>query len=171
LKQLPVFTTADKRHFYNRKKYINHEIVKIMQLKLLFQNWTRIAATLLLAGALAWTAKLSVIIATNGKVITSGAAALFMQIGIVLLLIGSTGFGTWLAAKRQTFLRILAIVLSPAFLVASVYLLSSFVVPLFQNSAVWYAQQEVPIALAVIVSGTLGIFLHKRNRLAVSTSK
>lgn len=132
-----------------------------MQLHLLFSKWTKVAALLLMGGALAWAIKLSVIIATNGQVITTGAAALFMKIGLLLLLIGSTGIGNRLSVNRVPVLRVIAIIVSPLFLIAPIFLFSFIAGPLFKNSSLWYAQQEAPIAVAVAVSLIIGFLLYK----------
>jgi hypothetical protein len=132
-----------------------------MQKRLLFQKWTKTAGLLLMGGALAWAIKLSVIISTNGRIIDTGAAALFMKIGLVLLLIGSTGIGSWLSYHRTLLLRIIAIVISPALLFGILLLFGTFVSPLAKTIDVWYAQQEAPIALAVILCLAIGFLLYK----------
>ena len=135
-----------------------------MQLKLLFSKWTQVAGLLLIGGALAWTIKLGVIISTNGRIIDTGAAALFMKIGLVMLLIGSTGVGNRLSLNRALLLRILAIILSPVVVFGSLILLGTFITPLFKNIDVWYAQQEAPIALAVIFNLAIGYILYRSHK-------
>jgi hypothetical protein len=137
-----------------------------MQPQLLFSKWTKVAALLLMGGALAWTIKLSVIISTNGQVIDTGAAALFMKIGLFLLLIGSTGIGNRLSENRVPFLRVIAILISPLFLIAPIFLFSFLTGPLVKNSSLWYAQQEAPIAVAVVVSLIIGLLLYKSYKPA-----
>lgn len=132
-----------------------------MQLRSLFSRWTQVAGLLLMGGALAWTIKLCIIIATNGRIINTGAAALLMKIGIVLLLVGSTGIGNRLSRNRALWLRIISIILSPIVVFGLLILISTFIVPLFQHIDLWYAQQEAPIALAVIVCMPIGYILYK----------
>ncbi|WP_225000299.1 hypothetical protein [Cesiribacter sp. SM1] len=136
-----------------------------MQLKLLFSKWTQVAALLLIGGAVAWTIKLGVIIATNGRIIDTGAAALFMKVGLLLLLIGSTGIGNQLSLNRTLMLRIAAIIFSPV-VAAGLFLLFAMITkpllnPLLNNSGVWYAQQEAPIALAVVFFLSMGCLLYR----------
>jgi lipoprotein signal peptidase len=137
-----------------------------MEVKNLFKHWTKVAAILLMAGALAWTIKLIIIISTNGRIIDTGAAAFLMKAGIFLLAIGSTGIGFRLSENKPTWLRILAILLSPI-LVFAVFLLIAQIVtplvvsPLLEGTKVWYAQQEAPIGLAVMFFLTLGVLLFK----------
>ena len=132
-----------------------------MQLKSFFSQWTKVAALLLIGGAVAWIIKLGVIVSTNGAVIDTGAAALFMKIGLVLLLIGSTGIGNRLSKNRQPFLRIIAIVLSPVILIGLIFLFGFIMGPLFKNTSIWYAEQEAPILIAVMVSLVVGSLLLK----------
>jgi hypothetical protein len=132
-----------------------------MQLRSLFSKWTQVAGLLLMGGALAWTAKLCVIISTNGRIIDTGAAAFLMTTGLVMLAVGSTGIGTRLSLNRNVLLRIIAIILSPLVVFGSFLLFGMIIVPLFKNSSVWYAQQEAPIAIAVVLSFALGYVLYR----------
>ena len=132
-----------------------------MQTKRLFSNWTQTATFFLIGGALAWATKLAIIVSTNGRIIDTGAAALFMRIGLLLLLVGSTAIGSRLSANRTALLRVLAIVLSPVILFGLFFLPGFFITPLLANSSIWYAQQEAPIAIAVVVSAVAGFILLK----------
>lgn len=132
-----------------------------MQLKAIFSNWTQVAGLLLIGGALAWTIKLGVIISTNGRIIDTGAAALFMKIGLLLLVVGSTGIGNRLSRHRAVWLRTIAILLSPVVVFVLLLPVGMFLSSLVKNSSVWYAEQEAPIALAVVVYMAIGYFLHR----------
>jgi hypothetical protein len=136
-----------------------------MQLKLLFSKWTQVAGLLLIGGAIAWTIKLAVIIATDGRIITTGAAALLMKIGIVLLVLGSTGIGNRLSLNRNLLLRAIAIILSPVVAFGTLLLFGTIINPILNpvlaNSGVWYAQQEAPIALAVVFFLAVGYLLYR----------
>lgn len=136
-----------------------------MQLKLIFTNWTRVAALLLIAGALAWAIKLGVIIATDGRIITTGAASFFMKAGLLLLFVGSTGIGNHLCQHRTRVLRTLAILLSPAMVIGLALILATITSPLFVNSKVWYAQQEAPIGIVAAVCFVIGSFLYRSTSL------
>ncbi|OKL40629.1 hypothetical protein A3841_12250 [Pontibacter flavimaris] len=118
----------------------------------------------MIGGTLAWAIKLAVIVATNGRIITSGAAAFFMATGIVLLLIGSTGIGYYLSRNRRMLVRAIAIILSPALVFGSFILIGMVTNPLLQNSSIWYAQQEAPIGVGVIVYMLVGYFLFRSGR-------
>jgi hypothetical protein len=141
-----------------------------MQIKSLFSRWTQVAGVLLMGGALAWTIKLCIIIATNGRIINTGAAALLMKVGIVLLFVGSTGIGNRLSRNHSLWLRIISIILSPIVVFGSLLLLGAFIVPIFQHIDLWYAQEEAPIALAVLVCMPIGYILYKSYR-SVATNQ
>ena len=132
-----------------------------MQLKSLFSKWTQVAGLLLMGGALAWAIKLCIIIATNGRIINTGAAALLMKIGIVMLLVGSTGIGNRLSRNRTLWLRTISIILSPVVVFGSLVLVGTSIVPLFRHIDLWYAQEEAPIAIAVVVCMPIGYLLYK----------
>ena len=78
----------------------------------LWKWWMAIAGTALVVGGVAWLLKLAVIVATGGRVVDTGAAAVFYLLGFLLLVIGSTGIGLWLTTNRAVPLRIAAVVLS-----------------------------------------------------------
>ncbi|MGV3657144.1 MAG: hypothetical protein ACO1NX_04290 [Chitinophagaceae bacterium] len=135
-----------------------------MQIKTFFSNWTKVAALLLMVGALAWIIKLGVIVSTKGEVIDTGIAALLMKVGIITLTLGSTGIGSRLSLNRALWLRVIAILLSPVLLFAC-FLAAGFIAgPLFKNINLWYAEQEAPIALAVVVSSIIGITLYRNYK-------
>ena len=132
-----------------------------MQLKSLLSKWTQIAGLLLMGGALAWALKLGVIISTNGRIIDTGAAALFMKLGLIQFLVGSTGIGNYISQQRAAWVRTIAILLSPVIVFGSILLIGMAIGPLFQNSSVWYAPQEAPIGAAVIVYLAVGFLLYR----------
>lgn len=116
-----------------------------MQTKQLFSNWTQTASIILLGGALAWSIKLTIIVATNGRIIDTGAAALFMRVGLLLLLIGSTAIGSRLTVNRATLLRILAFLLSPVILFGLFYCLAFFSRLYWQTAASGMHSRKHPL--------------------------
>ena len=128
------------------------------------------AGYLLIAGALAWMFKLVVIVSTNGRIIDSGPAAILMTAGLILLFIGSTGIGFYIARTRGVVIRIVSILLSPALLFGSFLLMGMLSEPLFRDSIFWYAPQEAPIGLAVLLSLAVGLRL-SRNRAEMVGSR
>jgi hypothetical protein len=56
---------------------------------------------MLFIGGVAWILKLWVIVATDGRVVATGAAGAFYDLGLYLLMVGSTGVGLRLAITRN----------------------------------------------------------------------
>jgi hypothetical protein len=79
----------------------------------LWKWWIAIAGTALVVGGVAWLLKLWVIVATDGRVVATGAAGAFFDLGLYLLMVGSTGVGLRLAMNQETSQRIVLAVVSP----------------------------------------------------------
>lgn len=75
--------------------------------------WMAIAGTALVVGGVAWILKLWVIVATDGRVVATGAAATFFPLGLGLLMVGSTGVGLRLAKNQETSMRVVLVLASP----------------------------------------------------------
>ena len=75
--------------------------------------WTTIAGTILFIGGVAWILKLWVIIATDGRVVATGAAGVFFDLGLYSLLVGSTGVGLRLAMNQEPSMRVILALASP----------------------------------------------------------
>ena len=75
--------------------------------------WTTIAGTMLFIGGVAWILKLWVIVATDGRVVATGAAGAFYDLGLYLLMVGSTGVGLRLAMNQEPSMRVLLALASP----------------------------------------------------------
>ena len=87
--------------------------------------WIALAGMALIAGGVAWILKLWIIVATDGRVVATGAAATFLELGLGLLMVGSTGVGLRLAMNQETSMRVVLALASPlmfipAFLMFSV---------------------------------------------------
>jgi hypothetical protein len=89
--------------------------------------WIAIAGTTLVVGGVVWLLKLWVIVATDGRVTHTGAAASFLELGLVLLLVGSTGVGVRLAMNQDTSMRVVLAVASPLVFVGIGYLLGGVI--------------------------------------------
>jgi hypothetical protein len=85
--------------------------------------WIAIAGTLLVVGGIAWILKLWVIVATDGRVVATGAAGAFFDLGLYSLLVGSTGLGVRLAISQEPAMRGVAAAASP---VVFILLFSAF---------------------------------------------
>jgi hypothetical protein len=75
--------------------------------------WIAIAGTTLIAGGVAWLLKLWVIFATDGRVVATGAAATFLELGLVLLIVGSTGIGVRVMMSQEPSMRVVLALASP----------------------------------------------------------
>ncbi len=79
----------------------------------LWKWWTAIAGTALIVGGVAWILKLSVIVATDARVVATGAAGAFFDIGFYSLLVGSSGIGVRLMISQEPSMRVVLAVASP----------------------------------------------------------
>jgi hypothetical protein len=79
----------------------------------LWKWWIAIAGTALVVGGVAWLLKLWVIVATDGRVVATGAAGDFFDLGFYSLMVGSTGVGLRLTMKLENSLRVPLAVVSP----------------------------------------------------------
>jgi hypothetical protein len=75
--------------------------------------WIAIAGTTLIAGGFAWLLKLWVIVATDGRVVATGAASRFLELGLVLLIVGSTGIGVRAMMGQEPSMRVVLALASP----------------------------------------------------------
>jgi hypothetical protein len=89
------------------------------------RQWSRIAGWLSATGGAAWLVKIAVIAAKDGRELDTGAAAWLMRLGLVCLLLGSTGVPLWLTRRRPTAARVAAVLASPIVLAASLVTLGS----------------------------------------------
>lgn len=86
----------------------------------LWKWWTAVAGMALVVGGVAWLSKLSVIVATDGRVVATGAAGAFFDLGLYSLLVGSTGLGLRLTKNEANpATRVAAVVGSPVAFVIS----------------------------------------------------
>ncbi len=93
----------------------------------LWKWWIAIAGIALIAGGVAWLLKLWVIVATDGRVVATGAAATFLELGLVLLAVGSTGIGVRLMMSQEPSMRIVLAVASPLVLIGVGYALGGVI--------------------------------------------
>ena len=66
--------------------------------------------------------KLWVIVATDGRVVATGAAGAFYDLGLGLLLVGSTGVGLRLAMNQEPSMRVVLALASPLVFGGVVYI-------------------------------------------------
>ena len=83
------------------------------------------AGLVLVVGAMAWLAKIGVIIATDGRVTHTGAAGSSFTIGLWLLAVGAAGLGLRLARNLDLALRVMFTVGFPFVFVFSFFVFSA----------------------------------------------
>jgi hypothetical protein len=129
-------------------------------------KWPLYASVLLTTGGLAWVVKIAIIVATNGRVMTTGPAAFLMSAGLVLLPLGAAGVGAWLARRSPVILRALAAVAAIAALIACTVALGWIGATLFRDRGPSYAAEEAGILAAGLLWSLLGATALVRVRRA-----
>jgi hypothetical protein len=132
------------------------------------RRWSMIAACLSLLGGAAWLAKFAVIVATDGRVATTGAAAWFMRLGLVCLFAGGTGGPLWLARRGRGLVRAAAVLLSPVAVAASLVAVGSLAARAVGTRGPAYLHDEIGIAAAALVWLAVGAGLLARVRRAAA---
>src|SRR6187397_1053924 len=107
--------------------------------------WERWAPVALLTGAVFWLAKMSVIVATDGRVDSTGAAAVFYIGGVLLMAIGATAVGLWLTRGRPTWLWVVAMVISFVGFFVSFLVLEGIAKSAFGDAGPSYLSDEIGI--------------------------
>ena len=132
----------------------------------LWKWWIALAGMALIAGGVAWILKLWIIVATDGRVVATGAAATFLELGLGLLMVGSTGVGLRLAMNQETSMRVVLALASPlmfipAFLMFSVlgYALVAIGRIIAGDAVPGYLLGEGGIFISAVVGLVAGIWL------------
>jgi hypothetical protein len=112
--------------------------------------WEHWAPVVLLTGAIFWLAKMSVIVATDGRVDSTGAAAVFYLGGVLLMAVGATAVGLWLTRGRATWLRVFAMVISFVGFFVSFVVLEGVAKSAFGDAGPSYMSDEVGILVTAI---------------------
>jgi hypothetical protein len=130
------------------------------------ERWKRASGFLLVAGGVAWLAKLSVIVATDGRATDTGAAWLFFVTGLVLLPLGAVGAGAGLAARRGVPLRILGGLAGLVVFFFSFAVLGDVLKAAVGDRGPAYAGDEIGILVAALVWLGVGLWILARARQA-----
>jgi len=132
----------------------------------LWKWWIAIAGTALVVGGVAWLLKLWVIVATDGRVGATGAAGAFFDLGLYLLMVGSTGVGLRLAMNQETSMRVVLAVVSPLAFVFSFaiflsigYALVAFGRLIVGDALPSYLLDEAGIFISAVAGLVVGIWL------------
>lgn len=128
------------------------------------RRWSWIAGWLLCIGGIAWLTKVAVIVAKDGRELDTGAAAWLMRLGLVTLFPGATGVGLWLARRAGIAPRVLAVLLSPVVLAATLVGLGMISVALLGARGPAYLKEEIGIVVGGAVWLAVGAWLLARVR-------
>ena len=112
--------------------------------------WERWAPVALLTGAVFWLAKMSVIVATDGRVDSTGAAAVFYLGGVLLMAVGATAVGLWLTRGRATWLRVVAMAVSFVGFFVSFLVLEGIAESAVGDAGPSYLSDEIGILVTAI---------------------
>jgi hypothetical protein len=128
--------------------------------------WTAIAGTILVVGGVAWILKLWVIVATDGRVVATGAAGAFFDLGFYSLLVGSTGLGVRLTMNQEPAMRGVAAVGSPVVFILSFALFSGIGYAILAVGGAFagisppsYLLEEAGIFISAVVWLIIGVIL------------
>ena len=127
-------------------------------------RWIKIGTAFVLAGAAAWFAKLSVIIATDGRVNSTGAAAVFFLLGAALLVLGAAALGLWLARGRPVVVRVAAALVGPVVFFLSMNIIDSGAKTVLGDLGPAYAEDEWGILFTAILWLAIGLAAVQRLR-------
>ena len=133
-------------------------------------RWPMLASGLLTAGGLSWLVKIGVIVATDGRIIPTGPAALLMTFGIVLLLLGGAASGAWLAGRRHPLLRVLAALGGVAALVACSVGTGALGAALLRGRGPAYFAEEAGLLAAALLWSVVGATALVRTRRMGATA-
>jgi len=128
------------------------------------RRWSTIAACLAISGGVAWLAKFAVIVATDGRVATTGAAAILMRVGLACLFAAGTGVALWMARRGRPAARAAAILLSPVGVFASLAAVGVLSARAAGGRGPAYLRDELGIAVAAVVWLAIGAALLARVR-------
>lgn len=128
--------------------------------------WIAVAGTLLVVGGLAWISKLWVVVTTDGRVVATGAAGAFFDLGLYALLVGSTGLGVRLAMGQEPAMRtfvavgaLVAFFFSFALFTAIGYALVAAGRAVVGDALPAYLLEEGGIFIAAVVWLAVGVWL------------
>jgi hypothetical protein len=114
---------------------------------------TRIAGWAAVAGSVAWLAKLAVIVATDGRVMTTGAAAWLMRAGLLAWLLAAVAGGLRVAYRRGVAARVGAVLVAPVAVAATIAALGTLSAAALGARGPAYLRDEI----GIVAIGALGL--------------
>ena len=125
-----------------------------------------LASGLLAAGGVSWLVKIGVIVATDGRVITTGPAAVLMSAGLILLALGAAAGGAWLARRAHPVLGALAALVAVGAVAVSSAAVGSLGAALARGRGPAYWDAEGGLLAAALLWSALGAATLARARRA-----
>ena len=107
------------------------------------------------AGGVAWLAKIGVIVATDGRVMTTGAAAWLMRAGLLAWVLAAGATALWLTRRRGTATRVAAVLGSPVAAAAVLFVVGTLATAAIGRRGPAYLHEE----FGILVIGALGLAL------------
>jgi len=123
------------------------------------ERWINIGGIAAALGGLSWLAKIAVIVATDGRVDSDGAAAVFFILGAALMAVGATAIGVLLVGCRSKVALAVAVALSPILFFVSFVILDSIAKPLATDRGAAYWADEAGILVTALAWLAIGITL------------
>src|SRR5687767_6345121 len=127
-------------------------------------GWTRISATVLVGGGIAFFLKLVAIPTTGGEDFESGVVALFFFAGMFGMLVGSTALGSRLAERAPLAAYVIALLLSPIVIWFVFILLDGGLKPIGEAGPAWYVDEAgITVMAALMVAA--GLLLRRKRHI------
>jgi hypothetical protein len=114
---------------------------------------TAVAGWAAVAGSVAWLAKMAVIVATDGRVMTTGAAAWLMRAGLLAWALAGAAAAVRLAYRRGMAARVAAALVSPVAVGATLVTLGTLSAAAVGTRGPAYLRDE----FGIVVVGALGL--------------
>jgi hypothetical protein len=124
---------------------------------------SRIPGSVVAAGGVLWLVKLIVIVGTGGRVVDSGAAAVFYVLGLLALVVGAALLGYWLTQRQRLLVRIVASAVAVVGFVIAYLILDTGARFLVGARGPEYVPDEAGIFLTAVVALGVGAWLLVRE--------
>ncbi len=114
---------------------------------------TAVAGWAAVAGSVAWLGKMAVIVATDGRVMTTGAAAWLMRAGLLAWVLAGAAAALRLAYRHGVAARVAAVLVSPVAVAAALVPIGMLSAAAVGTRGPFYLRDE----FGLVVVGALGL--------------
>jgi len=121
------------------------------------RRWIKVATIMGIIGAIAWLAKVCVILAIEGEQTDTGLPGLLFTVGFIGLAIGSTAIGASLAAGRRRRVTLLAASVSPLVVMLLFVAMQASLLTLLDGLEPHYVRDEIGVVIAAGLAVALGV--------------